>query len=329
MKVAIVGVTGLVGKMMLKVMEERKFPATDLIPVASDLSTDKEISFFKRKYRVVNLEEGMHRNPDLVLFSAGKELSLKHAPHFTNNGAVVIDNSSAWRMDPEIQLIIPEINGESLSEQDKLIANPNCSTIQMVMVLWPLHRKFDIKRIIVSTYQAVSGTGSDAIKQLENERAGAKGVMTYPHPIDGNCIPHCDTFDEDGYTGEEMKLVNETRKIMKAEHLKITATAVRVPVFRGHSESVNVEFHKAFTLDDIRNLLVHTTGVTLTDEPLRNRYPMPLHSKDNDEVMVGRIRRDFSADHSLNLWIVADNLRKGAATNAVQIAEYLLRKNWL
>lgn len=325
MKVAIVGVTGLVGQMMIKLLEERNYPVSELIPIASDRSTEKKIKFRNRMYKVVNLEEGIGKKSDLALFSAGGEISLEYVPQFVKKGTIVIDNSSAWRMDPDVKLIVPEINGDLISENDTIIANPNCSTIQMVMVLAPLHRQYAIKRIVISTYQAVSGTGSGAVMQLENERAGIEGKMSYPYVIDKNCLPHCDDFIENGYTKEEMKLINETNKILD-DSLNITATAVRVPVLRGHSESVNVEFHNDFDEQDIRDILVEAPGIVVLDNPQRNKYPMPLISEDSDAVFVGRIRRDYSVANALNLWIVADNLRKGAATNAVQISEYLHQK---
>jgi len=326
MKVAIVGVTGLVGQMMVKVLEERNYPVSDLIPIASDQSIDKEIIFKGMAKRVVNLKDGLLEKPDLALFSAGSDISLEFVQQFAEKGMKVIDNSSAWRMDPGVKLIVPEINGHLLSEKDSIIANPNCSTIQMVMVLSPLHKQNKIKRVVVSTYQAVSGTGAGALRQLENERAGFDGEMSYPYAIDENCLPHCDDFTENGYTREEMKLVNETHKILDDNRINITATAVRVPVQRGHSESVNVEFHTDFELQNIRDILSGTPGVKVVDDPAKNKYPMPLISEDSDAVFVGRIRRDYSAPNALNLWIVADNLRKGAATNAVQIAEYLHQK---
>ncbi len=324
MKVAVVGATGLVGRTMLKVLEERSYPVDELIPVASERSAGRMVSFRNREIPVVKMEEALDKKPDIALFSAGGSVSKEYAPEFAAEGTTVIDNSSAWRMDPDIPLIVPEINGDILTKEDRIIANPNCSTIQMVMVLAPLHREFRIKRIVVSTYQSVTGTGKAAVNQLENERKGIEGPKVYPHPIDMNCLPHCDVFLDNGYTKEEMKLVNETRKILNDKKMKITATAVRVPVTGGHSESVNVQFNKAFEMEDIYRLLENFPGVSVVDDPARNRYPMPLMAQGYDEVFVGRIRKDFSKKRAVNLWIVADNLRKGAATNAVQIAEYLL-----
>ncbi len=327
MKVAVVGVTGLVGQMMINILEEREFPVQELIPVASEGSIGKEVRFRKKAYQVIAIDESISRAPDLALFSAGAEISLKYAPLFAEKGTTVIDNSSAWRMDQGAKLIIPEINGHLLAGNDKIISNPNCSTIQMLMVLAPLHQLYQIQRIVISTYQSVSGTGISAIKQLENERAGMEGEMSYPYPIDKNCLPQCDQFTDNGYTLEEMKLVNETHKILNDRGIRITATAVRVPVMGGHSESVNVEFNRNYDLEKIREILTHTSGITVVDDPQNNKYPMPIHSEGKDEVFVGRIRRDFSANNALNLWIVADNLRKGAATNAVQIGEFLLHHN--
>ncbi len=329
MKVAIVGVTGLVGHKMLNILEERNLPVTELIPVASEGSVGKEVQFRNKAYQVIPIDEGINRVLDLALFSAGAEISLKYAPRFAEKGTRVIDNSSAWRMDKGTKLIIPEINGHLLTEKDRIIANPNCSTIQMLMVLAPLHKLYHVVRIVVSTYQSVSGTGISAIKQLENERAGVKGEMSYPHPIDKNCLPHCDAFTDNGYTREEMKLVNETHKILDDYGIRITATAVRVPVIGGHCESVNVEFERDYQLAEIREVLSNTPGVTVVDDPRNNKYPMPIHSEGKDTVFAGRIRRDFSANNTLNLWIVADNLRKGAATNAVQIGEFLMEHHLL
>jgi len=327
MKVAVVGVTGLVGQMMVSLLEERNFQVSELIPIASDRSTGRNIRFLNRIFPVINIDEGIDQSPDLVLFSTESDISVKYAPLFSKNGAIVIDNSSAWRMDPEKKLIVPEINGHILTKNDKIIANPNCSTIQLVMVLAPLHRLFSVKRIVISTYQSVSGTGYTAVRQMENERAGIQGELSYPYPIDMNCLPHCDSFTENGYTKEEMKLVHETHKILDDTNIGITATAVRIPVLGGHSESVNIEFSRDYKLDEIRNCLLDTPGVLVLDDPQNNKYPMPLFSEGKDDVIVGRIRRDFSAKNALNLWIVADNLRKGAATNAVQIAEYLLNNS--
>jgi len=325
MKVAVVGVTGLVGQMMINILEERDFPVTELIPIASEGSLGKEVRFRNKASQVIPVDEGISHCSDLALFSAGADISLKYAPQFAEKGTTVIDNSSAWRMDEGKKLIIPEINGHLLTENDKIISNPNCSTIQLLMILAPLHPLYHIRRIVISTYQSVSGTGISAIRQLENERAGIQGEMSYPYPIDINCLPHCDHFTDNGYTREEMKLVNETHKILDDPGIKITATAVRVPVMVGHSESVNVEFDRDYDLVKIRDVLSHTCGVTVADDPQNNKYPMPIHSEGKDTVFVGRIRRDFSANNALNLWIVADNLRKGAATNAVQIGEYLLQ----
>ncbi len=324
MKVAVIGATGLVGRTMLKVLEERSFPVEELIPVASDRSAGGLVRFRNREVAVVRMEEALDREADIALFSAGGTVSREKAPLFADKGTTVIDNSSAWRMEPQVPLVVPEINGNILTKQDKIIANPNCSTIQMVMALAPLHRAFRIKRIVVSTYQSVTGTGKTAVDQLENERKGIEGPKVYPHPIDKNCIPHCDVFLENGYTKEEMKLVNETRKILGEKKMKITATAVRVPVTGGHSESVNVQFVKNFEMEDIYRLLEAFPGVVVMDDPARNRYPMPVLAEGYDEVFVGRIRKDDSRKRAINMWVVADNLRKGAATNAVQIAEYLL-----
>ena len=312
---------------MLKVLEERSYPVDDLIPVASERSAGTMIRFRNREIPVVKMVEAIGRKPDIALFSAGGSVSKEMAPAFASVGTTVIDNSSAWRMDPDIPLVVPEINGDILTREDRIIANPNCSTIQMVMVLAPLHRELRIKRIVVSTYQSVTGTGKAAVDQMENERKGIEGPRVYPHPIDRNCLPHCDVFLDNGYTKEEMKLVDETRKILNDKKIKITATAVRVPVTGGHSESVNVQFVKNFVMDDVYRLLEGFPGVVVVDDPARNRYPMPLMAEGYDEVFVGRIRQDFSKKRAINLWIVADNLRKGAATNAVQIAEYLLTHN--
>lgn len=324
MKVAVVGATGLVGQTMIKVLEERNFPVSELIPVASEKSYGKEINFKGRSYKIVSLNEAVEKKPQLALFSAGSSVSLEWAPRFAENGTTVIDNSSAWRMDPSKKLIVPEVNAHVLTSEDKIIANPNCSTIQMVVVLNPLHQKYTIKRVVVSTYQSVTGTGKNAVDQLMNERSGKKGEMAYPYPIDLNLLPHIDVFMDNGYTKEEMKMVNETKKIMGDDSIAVTATAVRVPVIGGHSESVNITFEKDFHLEEIYEILKNTPGVVVKDQPEMNVYPMPLYSKDKDEVFVGRIRRDYSWPNSLNLWIVADNLRKGAATNAIQIAEYLI-----
>ncbi len=326
MKVAVVGATGMVGAVMLQVLEERNFPVDELILVASAKSTGKEISFKGKKYKIVSLQDAVKQKPDIALFSAGGDVSLEWAPKFASVGTTVVDNSSAWRMDKSKKLIVPEINAHLLSKEDKIIANPNCSTIQMLMVLAPLHKHYKINRVVVSTYQSITGTGVKAVRQMEDERAGREGEKAYPHPIDKNCLPHCDVFTDNGYTKEEMKLVNETRKILSDENIRLTATAVRVPVVGGHSEAVNLEFEQDFDLQAVRELLSETQGVVVQDDIDHNIYPMPIRAKNKDEVFVGRIRRDFSNPNSLNLWIVADNLRKGAATNTIQIAEYLLSK---
>ena len=325
MKVAVVGATGLVGTVMLKVLEERNFPVTELLPVASEKSVGKKVKFGGKEYSVIGMKEAIARKPNIAVFSAGGGTSTTWAPEFAAVGTVVIDNSSAWRMDPTKRLVVPEINANVLTKNDKIIANPNCSTIQMVVALKPLHDKYKVKRVVVSTYQSVTGTGEKAVDQLMNERKGIKGETAYPHPIDMNALPHIDVFLENGYTKEEMKMVNETRKILGDESIKLTATAVRIPVIGGHSESVNVEFEKDFTLEDVRALLKKMPGVIVQDDPANNIYPMPLLTKDRDEVFVGRIRRDESREKTLNMWIVSDNLRKGAATNAIQIAEYLVK----
>ena len=325
MKVAVVGATGMVGNVMLKVLKERNFPISELIPVASEKSVGKKISFNGKDYSVVSLEQAVSMKPNIALFSAGGETSLEWAPKFAEVGTTVIDNSSAWRMDPLKKLIVPEINGDSLTISDKIIANPNCSTIQMVMVLAPLHAKYGVKRVIVSTYQSITGTGVKAVQQLENERTGIDGEKAYNYTIDKNCIPQCDSFLDNGYTKEEMKLVNETQKIV-ASSINVTATAVRVPVIGGHSEAINIEFENDFEIEEVRSLLASTEGVELKDNTQEFEYPMPLYAQGKDAVFVGRIRRDFSQKNTLNMWIVADNLRKGAATNAVQIAQLLVDK---
>lgn len=325
MKIAVVGATGMVGQVMLEVLAERSFPITELIPVASEKSVGKTIQFKGKSYAVVSLETAVLMKPDLALFSAGGETSLEWAPKFAKQGTFVIDNSSAWRMHEDKKLIVPEINGKLLTKEDRIIANPNCSTIQLVMALAPLHKKYKVKRVVVSTYQSITGTGVKAVQQMENERSGIKGEMAYKYPIDKNCIPHCDIFLDNGYTKEEMKLVQETKKILDPS-INVSATAVRVPVVGGHSESVNVEFANEFELSEIRRLLHHTTGILVQDNPLTNTYPMPLFSANRDEVCVGRIRRDETQEKTLNMWVVADNLRKGAATNAVQIAELMLNR---
>jgi aspartate-semialdehyde dehydrogenase len=329
MRVAVVGVTGLVGSLMCRLLEERSFPVSEFIPVASPESAGREITFNGKTYRIMDALHALERKPELALFSAGSNVSKDLAPRFTQAGCTVIDNSSAWRMHPDVPLVVPEINADVIRPHHRLIANPNCSTIQMVMVLNPLHRKYKIKRVVVSTYQAVTGTGRRAVEQLMNERQYRKGPKVYPHPIDLNILPQVDEFMDNGYTREEMKMINETRKIMRDETLAVTATAVRVPVMGGHSLSVNVEFEKPYQMDDIRSLLAATPGIIVYDNPSEKKYPMPLITHDRDEVFVGRIRRDESLPSALNLWIVADNLRKGAATNAVQIAQYLKEKIFL
>jgi aspartate-semialdehyde dehydrogenase len=323
MKIAIVGATGMVGQVMLKLLVERSFPLSELLPVASARSAGKTISWQGREYLLLTVKEALQAKPDMALFSAGGSVSREWAPLFAQQGCTVIDNSSAWRMDPEVKLVVPEVNGDLLAKEDRLIANPNCSTIQLMMVLAPLQQRYGIRRVVVSTYQSVTGTGMAAVQQMENERAGEEGPLAYPYPIDQNCLPHCDTFDDNGYTREELKLVNESRKILQLPQLALTATAVRVPVRGGHSESVNLELEKEFHTTDLRKLLADQAGLHLQDNPDMNQYPMPRYAEGRDEVFVGRIRRDLSQINSLNLWIVADNLRKGAATNALQIAERL------
>ncbi|KPM31901.1 Aspartate-semialdehyde dehydrogenase [Croceitalea dokdonensis DOKDO 023] len=324
MKVAVVGATGMVGEVMLKVLAERNFPITTLLVVASERSVGKKLSYKNQEFTVIGLADAVAAQPDIAIFSAGGDTSLEWAPKFAAVGTTVIDNSSAWRMDPTKKLVVPEINASQLSREDKIIANPNCSTIQLVMALHPLHKKYQMKRVVVSTYQSVSGTGVKAVQQLENEMAGVKGEMAYPYPINRNALPHCDVFLENGYTKEEMKLAREPQKILDDRSFSISATAVRIPTSGGHSESVNVEFQNDFELNEVRQLLNDTPGVTVQDNTDTNTYPMPIYAHDKDEVFVGRIRRDETQRNSLNLWIVADNLRKGAATNAVQIAEYLV-----
>lgn len=329
MKVAVVGATGMVGNVMLKVLAERNFAIDELIPVASEKSVGKEITFKGKQFKVVGLATAVEMAPDIAVFSAGGGTSLDWAPKFAAAGTTVIDNSSAWRMHPDHKLIVPEINANELTEEDKIIANPNCSTIQMVLALNPLHKKYKINRVIVSTYQSITGTGVKAVEQLDNEKKGISGEMAYPYPIDKNCLPHCDVFQDNGYTKEEMKLVTEPKKILSDDNLRITATAVRVPVVGGHSEAVNIEFENDFDLQDVRKLLHETDGITVQDNIDTNTYPMPIYAHDKDDVFVGRIRRDESQPNTLNMWIVSDNLRKGAATNAVQIAEYLVEKGLL
>ncbi|MBK9568591.1 MAG: aspartate-semialdehyde dehydrogenase [Chitinophagaceae bacterium] len=329
MKVAVVGATGLVGTKMLQVLAERNFPVTELIPVASEKSVGKEIVFKGKPYKVVRMTEAIAAKPAVALFSAGGGTSLEWAPKFAEAGITVIDNSSAWRMDPTKPLVVPEINADILTVNDKIIANPNCSTIQMVVALNPLHKKYGIKRIVVSTYQSVTGTGVKAVTQLLNERKGVTGEMAYKYPIDLNVIPQIDVFLDNGYTKEEMKMVKETCKIMRDDSIRVTATTVRIPVMGGHSEAVNVEFGKDYDLDEVKSLLVSSPGIVVVDDIANQQYPMPMNAYEKDEVFVGRLRRDESQPNTLNLWIVSDNLRKGAATNAVQIAEYLLSKNLL
>ena len=324
MKVAVVGATGMVGEVMLKVLAERNFPITELIPVASERSVGKEIEFKGNNYKVVGMQTAVDMKADIAVFSAGGDTSKEWAPKFAAAGTTVIDNSSAWRMDPTKKLVVPEINASILTKDDKIIANPNCSTIQMVMALAPLHKKYDIKRIIVSTYQSITGTGVKAVRQLENEYAGVQGEMAYKYPIHRNAIPQCDVFEDNGYTKEEMKLVRETQKILEDKTIAVTATAVRVPVVGGHSEAVNVEFENDFDVNEVRSILHNTPGITVQDNIDTFTYPMPLYAEGKNDVFVGRIRRDESQPNTLNMWIVADNLRKGAATNAVQIAEYLV-----
>jgi aspartate-semialdehyde dehydrogenase len=324
MKIAVVGATGMVGEVMLEVLAKRNFPVTELIPVASEKSVGKEIEFNGKKYKVVGLQAAVDLKADIALFSAGGETSLEWAPKFAAAGTTVIDNSSAWRMDANTKLIVPEINASELRKEDKIIANPNCSTIQMVLALAPLHRKYNIKRIIVSTYQSITGTGVKAVQQLENEYAGISGEMAYKYPIHRNAIPQCDSFEDNGYTKEEMKLVRETQKILGDKTIAVTATAVRVPIVGGHSEAVNVEFTNDYDLNEVRKILHETEGVVVQDNTDTYTYPMPKYAQGKDEVFVGRIRRDESQPNTLNMWIVADNLRKGAATNTVQIAEYLV-----
>ena len=329
MRIAVVGATGMVGQVILKVLAERNFPVTELLPVASARSVGKKVAFGGREWTVISIEEALASSPDIALFSAGGETSLEWAPRFAAAGTKVVDNSSVWRMDPTKKLIVPEINSDSVTAEDMIIANPNCSTIQLVMTLSPLHKVFGIKRVIVSTYQSVTGTGQAAVDQLEGEREGTNPEMVYPYAIDRNCIPHCDIFLDNDYTKEEMKMTLETVKIMGDEKIKLSATAVRVPVQGGHSESVNVEFEKEYTMEEIRKLLSQTPGITLQDRPEFNTYPMPLMAEGKNDVFVGRLRRDFTADNALHMWIVSDNLRKGAATNTVQIAEVLLAKGYI
>lgn len=328
MKVAVVGATGMVGNVMLQVLREQNFPITELIPVASEKSIGTEVDFGGLKFKVVGMETAIAMRPDIALFSAGGDTSLEWAPKFAAVGCTVIDNSSAWRMDATKKLIVPEINGEILTSEDKIIANPNCSTIQLVLALSPLHKAYKVKRVVVSTYQSITGTGVKAMQQMENERNGISGEMAYKYPIDKNCIPQCDSFEENGYTKEEMKLTNETKKILD-ETIKVTATAVRVPVVGGHSEAVNIAFEKDFAISEVRRLLHEQPGIVVKDDNTTYSYPMPKYAQGKDAVFVGRIRRDETQPNTLNMWIVADNLRKGAATNAVQIAKLLVEKGLL
>ena len=323
MKIAVVGATGMVGRTMMKVLEERNFPVSELIPAASEKSVGKELTFNGKSVKVVSVNQAVEARPVFAIFSAGATTSKEWAPVFAKNGTVVIDNSSYWRMEKSIPLIVPEINSHAIKKGDRIIANPNCSTIQMVMALAPLHRKFGIKRLVISTYQSVTGTGVKAVAQMENERAGIKGEMVYAHPIDKNCFPHGGSFQADGYTTEEQKLLDETRKILEDQTIQVTATVVRIPVVGGHSEAVNIEFEKDFEIKEVIKLLSQFPGVVVYDNPAENKYPMPILAHNRDEVFVGRIRRDLSKEKCLNLWIVSDNIRKGAATNAVQIAEYM------
>ena len=324
MRVAVVGVTGMVGNVMLEVLKEHNFPVTELIPVASEKSIGKKINFKGKEYSVIGLEQAVSLKPDVALFSAGASVSKEWAPRFAQVGTTVVDNSSAWRMDETKKLVIPEINADVLTKDDKIIANPNCSTIQMLVALAPLQAKYGIKRIVVSTYQSITGTGVKAVRQLEDEYKGEKGEMAYHYPIHRNAIPHCDVFEDNGYTKEEMKLVRETKKILRDDTIAVTATAVRIPVVGGHSESINVELKTDFSIDEVRALLAKSAGIKVQDNTDTNTYPMPIYAHGKDEVFVGRIRRDESQANTLNLWVVADNLRKGAATNTIQIAEYLI-----
>lgn len=326
MKLALVGATGLVGQVMIKVLEERAFPVTSFYPAASERSVGKEVVFNQRPYKVCSIQDALDAGPQIAIFSAGGSVSREWAARFAAKGCFVIDNSSAWRMEPEVPLVVPEVNAHTLNASTRIIANPNCSTIQMVVALAPLHRQYQLERLVISTYQSVTGTGVKAVAQLDAERAGLAVNRVYPHPIDLNCLPHGGDFLDNGYTSEEMKLVHETRKILGDEKIRVTATVVRVPVKGGHSEAVNAEFRHDFAMDDVLRLLQQAPGVVVQDDPARCEYPMPLNSHDRDEVFVGRIRRDESIDRGLNMWIVADNLRKGAATNAVQIAQYLLQE---
>ncbi len=324
MRIAVVGATGMVGSVMLKLLEERHFPIKEMLPVASQRSVGREIVFKGKLHKIIGLQDAINAKPDIAIFSAGGNTSLEWAPKFAEIGTTVIDNSSAWRMDPDKKLVVPEINAAVLTKEDKIIANPNCSTIQMVMALAPLHKKYQMKRVVVSTYQSVSGTGVKAVKQLENEISGQRGEMAYPYPIHKNALPHCDVFEDNGYTKEEMKLAREPQKILDDRSFSVSATAVRIPTAGGHSEAVNVEFRNDFDLKEIRQILHSTPGITIQDNPDTNTYPMPIYAHNKDEVFVGRLRRDETQPNTLNMWVVSDNLRKGAATNAIQIAEYLL-----
>jgi aspartate-semialdehyde dehydrogenase len=325
MKTAVVGATGMVGRTMIKVLEERNFPISELLPAASEKSVGKEIIYKGKPVKVVSVREAVDARPEFAIFSAGASISKEWAPLFAKNGTVVIDNSSYWRMDNNVPLVVPEINAHVIKKGDRIIANPNCSTIQMVMALAPLHRKYKIKRLVVATYQSVTGTGVKAVAQMENERKGIKGEMAYAHPIDMNCFPHGGSFNPDGYTTEEQKLTDETRKILEDQTIMVTATVVRIPVVGGHSEAVNIEFEKEFAIEEVKSLIAGFSGNVVYDNPAANEYPMPILSYNRDEVFVGRIRRDLSREKCLNLWVVSDNIRKGAATNAVQIAEYMLK----
>ena len=329
MRLALVGATGLVGRVILQVLSERNFPISDLILVASERSIGKKIKHNNRSHTIISLKSALDLAPDIALFSAGGETSLEWAPKFVEKGCTVIDNSSAWRMDPAKKLIIPEINANILTLKDKIIANPNCSTIQLLIAIAPLHNNFGVRRLVISTYQSITGTGVKAVQQLENEINGNIGEMAYPHPIHKNAIPHCDVFQENGYTKEEMKLVNETHKILNDYKIGITATAVRIPVVGGHSESVNVELKEDASVGEVQALLNESPGIVVQDNPDTNTYPMPIYAEGKNDVFVGRIRKDFSQDNTLNMWIVSDNLRKGAATNTIQIAEFLVEKNWI
>lgn len=329
MKVAVVGATGLVGSVMLKVLEERNFPVTTLIPAASEKSVGKKVMFKNQEYSVVSVADAVNMKPEVAIFSAGAAVSKEWAPKFAANWTTVIDNSSCWRMNPEIPLIVPEVNAFVLRPENKIIANPNCSTIQLVVAINPLHVKYKIKRLVVSTYQSVTGTGVKAVKQMFAERAGEKAEMVYPHPIDLNCFPHGGSFLQNGYTTEEQKLIEETRKILGDDSIMVSPTVVRIPVVGGHSESVNIEFEKEFNIDEVKSILTNHHGITVQDDPYKNIYPMPKYAEGKDDVFVGRIRRDESRPNCLNIWVVSDNLRKGAATNAIQIAEYILNAGWV